>query len=457
MLGFLRRNELVCAIFAACLAAWLWGTTARSTHPDVSDSRDYALSAWHLVHHGTYSVQPLQEDVAPQIGREPLYPLVLAGMLRAVPGLDGVTAGCLSRPDGCGRAAWRPALIANGIFIALAGLMVFATLRIWQASALACWLGGAHIWLNMQAARGRGYLLSDHFAMMLAAAAALATAWAWRSGKRWPWALVGLSYAALTLTKAVFLWLVLPLAAAALVYLAICRPRLIAAFALFAVAYALPVGSWMARNHQVADVFALSGGRTATVLSGREVFNHMSPEQYAAAFVYWTRGFGDGLARDLFPESVWGPFELYRPDGFYMVGQHRLDSKIAEMVQQGRSFAEADGDLARGMMSAILQRPYAHAASSLPLFWRGIWVDEFIVLSLPALAFLLWQAWRSRQWGVCLLVAPGVFSLLFYPLVSLNIPRYQLTAVPALACAFALAGARLLAAWRERRTGLRRE
>ena len=48
-------------------------------------------------------------------------------------------------------------------------------------------------------------------------------------------------------------------------------------------------------------------------------------------------------------------------------------------------------------------------------------------------------------------LSPGVFSLLFYALFSLNIPRYQITALPALALASGWLALALRARWRETR------
>lgn len=448
-----RRKEWTLAIIAAMLAALVWGLTARSAVPDVFDSRQYAWTAWHLSQDGVFSEQPTSEGVSPGLGREPLYSAVLAVMLRVLPGLEGIGPECLARSEGCGLAAWRPALIANGFFIAITGLAVFSLLRLLQAGVWASWLGAAHIWLNAQAATGRGYLLSDHWAMMLVAVASLALAWAWQRGSRWPWLLPGLAFAALTLTKAIFLWFVGPMMIAALAYLLIrwrIKGRHFAALAVFALAYCVPVGGWMARNLETGGAFAISVGRLSIALSAREIFNDMSPAQYAAAFVYWTRGFGDGLAKDIFPENVWGPFEIYRDGGFYMTGQHRLEPEIDRLNGQGLSLVETDDYLSHRMMESILARPFSHMASTVPLFWRGVWVDEFIVFSLPAFVWLFFTAVRRRREDILLVLAPGLFSLSFYPLVSLNIPRYQLTAMPALAVAFGFAAAMAVDWWRAR-------
>jgi len=47
------------------------------------------------------------------------------------------------------------------------------------------------------------------------------------------------------------------------------------------------------------------------------------------------------------------------------------------------------------------------------------------------------MALRRRELAMIGVLLPGLFNLAFYPAISLNIPRYQLTALPAIALAVA--------------------
>lgn len=446
------------ALVAALTAAIVWGATARAPQPDYADASQYIAGAWHLAEHGVFS-QATSGPVSPQVGREPGYPAFLSLIVHLDPAWRGYDASCLDRSEGCPQGVYRSAQWANGILIGLAGLALFAAGGMLTGSRLAAWLAGAHIWLNAEAAADRGYLISDYLALLLVAVAALALGLAVRRRTPWAWGIAGLALAALTLTKAVFFYLVVPglaLAAATAAVLWAARRRAAAgllAVALCGAAYAVPVGAWMARNADVGGAWVLSAGRTATALSTREVFLHMTPAQYAAAFVYWLRGPGDSLAKDLFPEKVWAPFELYAPDGFYMVGQFRVDPMIDSLVaEQGVSRTEAEAVVTRRMIGSILARPLAYVATTLPLFYRGLWVDEFVAVALPALVWLLWTAARRRRFDLLAALTPGVFSLVFYPLVSLNVARYQITALPALALGFGI-GLTALWTWWQRRRG----
>jgi hypothetical protein len=214
----------------------------------------------------------------------------------------------------------------------------------------------------------------------------------------------------------------------------------LASLAAAAVVYVALVGGWMARNETVSGEFRLTDARSGNALNTRAVFNDMTPEQYAAAFVYWTRGPGNAMARRLFgPETV-APFDLEQPGGFYDRGQNGYGIRVSDAMRAyGIDYRQATKIVDRELIHKILSRPVKHVLTTIPLFYRGILIDEFIVIGLPALLFALWIAMRERDGLRLLLLSTGVFNLLFYAFVSLNIPRYQMTAMPAVGFAVACA------------------
>ena len=121
------------------------------------------------------------------------------------------------------------------------------------------------------------------------------------------------------------------------------------------------------------------------------------------------------------------------------------------MAEQGLGRIAAEQLIDRDLRNTILGNLPVHAVTTLPVFYRGIWIDEFIVLSLPALVLLLLSAVRRLDWPLLFALSPGVFSLLFYALFSLYIPRDQITALPALALASGWLAFVLHARWRDAR------
>ncbi len=161
---------------------------------------------------------------------------------------------------------------------------------------------------------------------------------------------------------------------------------------------------------------------------------------------------GDNLVRAYFPPPSYRRFQEPAEDGSYNDSHARYSRLVAaETRKPGVTSRQARAVVDRIFIGKILANIPVHLLTTLPVFYHGIWIDEFIVLTLPALFWLIWVSLRRRDTLVLALLAPGVFSLLFYALISLNIPRYQLTALPVLAFAGGMAGAWLIERWRKRK------
>ncbi|MGE0253069.1 MAG: hypothetical protein AB7N54_00615 [Alphaproteobacteria bacterium] len=446
-------------IFCVLAATLVHGWPNGRIHVDYADAGDYLVAAHQVANHGVFTRNISEDGTSPEssVGREPGYSWLISVVMLLDPAFADYDPACLSHHGGCGGDTYASLQLLNGALIGLSGLLIWLTIRVIAGDRyrLAAWFGGAHIWLNFEAASSAEYAVSDYLALALGSGLVLALVYTVRT-RRPGWAgIAGLATSMLVLTKAVYFYFaILALPALALYLIFGRRPRSAGCLAavFLTVAFVAPTGAWMARNADVGGTWSISAGRTAIVLSTREVFNHMSPSQYAAAFIYWTRAFGDDLAKKLFPEPVWRPFEIYDPNGFYLVGQTRLEPEYSALTASGLSPAAAESHLTRRMIEACIARPVAYIASTAPLIWRGIWIDEFIAFSGPALVWLVAHSIRRRRWEIVGAISPGVFSLIFYALASLNIPRYQITALPALAIATGIAVSSLLFWLRLRRS-----
>jgi hypothetical protein len=199
------------------------------------------------------------------------------------------------------------------------------------------------------------------------------------------------------------------------------------------------------RNVAVSGELRITDNRAGIVLSTREALDHMTPAQYLASFIYWTRGPGPGLARRLFGPEVTGPLGLDEPDGFYFNAQEGYSRRVDALAKaQNIGVFAASGRIDGEVVGAIFAHPLAYAATMLPILYRGFWIDDFALIGIPALIFATWRAWRRREVLRLLLLSVGIYNEVFHALITLNIPRYQITAMPSIAIAVALTFAFLL-------------
>jgi len=454
---FSPRLSLLIVLIAALIAAPFYVTTLKAPAVTTGDTPQYVSAAWHMAHHGVFSEATSSAPPAPSLGREPAYALFLVPFLILDPALAGFTPDCLA--DGtCADGPFRLVQAANVVLAGVAALLLVITVRLLGGGPTAATVAGLYLVANAEMMASRHSVASDYLALALVAGAGALLAAAVRSGRPTAFVPLGLVMAALTLTKAVFLpFTVLALGAGALwaLWQRVPVRTVMAAGIVFACAFAAPVGGWMARNAAVGGSFAITVERGGIAISTREVFNHMSGAQYVAAFVYWTRGFGDGLARDLFDRPVWERFRIDVVGGFYDEGQNRYGPWVEQvMAERGVERGEARRIVDQTLIRHILDRPFTHALTTLPLLYRGLWIDEFIVFGLPALLWAGIMAWRQRRGALLAGLGLSAFNLTLYALVSLNIPRYQITAVPGIALAAGFAAAALWPAvtgWRDGR------
>jgi hypothetical protein len=407
---------LVLCSIAACLGE---GGKLAPSHGDVPS---YLTAAYHLHHQHFYTAQRGTGPVSPGIGREPAYPLFLAGLMEIDPVLSSFTPDCLSADDACPQRTFRAASLANLALIELAGVTMFFLARLICGTPIGGLIASAYLLLNLHLNKGWADPMSDRLAVFLLALALLATAHAGRTGKLFQYALAAAAFAALTLTKTIFLPFCLAAWSGALLtalFHTDDKRRALLALCLAGCVYALPIGGWAWRNDAVSGQFRLTDVRSGVALSTREVFDHMSPEQNAIALVYWTRGIGPRLARYLFGADAIAPFDLDQPGGFYDVGQHAYQHQVAALrradnLEYWQATTRVDADI-----SAAIRYDWAgYIASMLPLIYRGIWIDEFALLGIPCLLWACWRAARRRDGLLLVLLSSGLFNIIAYAAVS---------------------------------------
>ncbi len=473
---------LIVALVAFC-AGLVQLSLAKSIAPH-DDELEYLGYGRTLAETGRYATTPAGPAADHGPGREPLYPVLVAAVMRLDPVLGAGAARCIGNttepacPAVFGSLRW-----TNALLVALAAALVFLSAHVCfgalaplppaeagsrdhsgrdalrrdirasvTGGAVAAWGAGLYVALNLQMMKEIRYVISDYLALALAAAVVFALASALqrpRSVLRW--IALGGALGLLVLTKALFEIYAVLLLAGLVVWLLLRRNRAaVRAVVAVGLMLAVLVGGWSARNWATFGRFALTDSRGGVALSTREIFDHMTAGEYAVSFFWWTRGPGPGMARALFDQRDWHRHEWEPEDGFYNQGQVvRYEARVRRLMdERGLDRASADAATPGVILGEIAGRFPMYVATMIPLTYRGLWFDEFIVLGFPAFVWLVVRSARRHDWTWLLVLSPAAFSLLAYPAVSLNIARYQIPAAPGLALAAGMAIAALVERWR---------
>ena len=338
------RHALV--IVALCLAGYLLAQREIDDQRPVADETQYVVMAHNAFYRGVISLTPLdQERAVPSAYREPGYPVLLAAVMVLDSRLASSAVRCLAADaDDCEQVYAGPRQ-ANVILMIGAGVLVW--IAVWR---LVRRPGVAHLALflllgNLELHEFNTFLISDLLALFLTALLSLLLLVSHQSGRPIAATAVGAVLGVLVLTKGAFLLLAVAVGALFLLRLwrdAGARRRHGMGLALFVVAHGMVVGAWIARN-EIALGHPVLTERGGHVLAHRVELNTMTATEYGVAFLWWTRGFGDNLARRWLPEAAYRRFELDRPEGFYNAAQANWQAA----VQREKPPASATGQPSR--------------------------------------------------------------------------------------------------------------
>jgi hypothetical protein len=314
-----------------------------------------------------------------------------------------------------------------------AALMAALAVRAMGGGTAATLLGCLYVSANLHMYKDMKFVLSDYLAVFLCAALTASLA-------RRQWLGTAAATVGLSLVKAVFF----PFGLVLSVLLAVRGQR--RAAALIAGLLLVVTLGWMERN--IVWFGTAGDGRDGLALSTREVFDHMTPAEHRAAWLWWLRGPGAHLAKATLPSSAWERHDWDAPDGFYREGQVTQPERIvaALMADGGVDRTAAEARVKTVVAREMLADWQDYLATLPVLFYRGIWFDEYIAIGLPLLLFLLWRLTRARRWDTLIVLSPCLWSMLVYPAISLNVPRYQYTAVTVMALAAGLVCQQMIAA-----------
>lgn len=412
--------------------------------PVEADARQHLTMAYNIFQYGVISdVTTDQPGIPPTYRREPLYPIVLAGVLKIIADPETLRLNCLldAEPD-CQSVQAKLQGFNLGLLLAL----VFATFlaaRIVMGGAIAPWLAALLVGVSpalVDAVHSFYTEIPAALALLIGSTSLYLTA----SKSRWLGAAIaaGVAFGALMLIKAVFFYfgVILALGIFVLVKWQRVRHLLRAGLVTLLVAYAI-AGIWMTRNFVQFGTAAIAG-RSGEILAIRAEFSTMTWREYGASFLAYTPNYGEPLLQQFFQPQDYERFDRENPNGFY----RRAKDRYAAMSQSPTIYSTVDAQLETDSISLIRQNWLKHLALTATFAYRGAFLKLVPENSLvPTRLFyigsmLIVLGWALGQGHVSLLLflLPSLYSYGIHAVATHYIPRYSEPLIPCLAIAFVL-------------------
>jgi hypothetical protein len=419
--------------------------------------------AYNIAKYNVYSISSKDKaNIRSDYEREPVYPILLAAVLKISVDLEKVDLACLLRGEPvCSQYLWR-FLWLNVAIVLLIGISAYyATWTLCRsrwASALAMAMASltpsvmGDIWVvNTELPAALWLTLHSIFlSKAIGGEYRLLNA-----------GLAGGFLGLLILTKTIFLgWLVI-IAFVALIIVAT-KPKQKAKTVRVVVSLLLPASlmamPWLALKYNYDSISSKDGAfydavqpsRIRAVLGIRAAFSAMTWQEYRAAFVYYTPHIGPELTESVYGKNVAHRFNrkyersIWReagnwPDPVKTLTQNwGMNIVLVPLFAYRAAFV---GGCCTTAGNIVPKYPVHHLVPFVgPI--SGILHSFFVVVTLfyfPIFLTSFVVASAKRNWRIVLFLAPAMFSYLTYSALTHNLPRYSQPLVPILVVVMVLA------------------
>jgi 4-amino-4-deoxy-L-arabinose transferase-like glycosyltransferase len=424
--------------------------------PPSSDDDQYISMGYNMQKYKTFSMDT--KDVPnpePTAYREPGFPALIALDIALSPRL---------------REMSREQLYAGGLkqlrydqiplIIIIALLAMFITIRVTKSipfGYIMLFMVGSSEILAVTA----NHLFSENIAIIFLLCASLLLYKIYEEKKIIYFILLGISLALLTLVKAIFMYFILFVLIVFIIYIVkdrLKRKKIIAGALLFIVFYSLLIGGWMYRNYrQFGSFFVANGGGVILLLrAGKDTLTN---KEILASFIYWMPGEkvkNEILDRTLGKES-YARLDRSKQTSIYRIAQNTRDNlteqKLKEGYTKGMADLIVDKELRKMGEEGILKNPFRHLLVTLPIAWRGIFIEVGFTLTILNNNFLLLQfdtilfiniflffcffyviilILKKRKWQLLMLYIPAIYLYLINSFITQDKPRYNIAFLPLL-------------------------
>jgi 4-amino-4-deoxy-L-arabinose transferase-like glycosyltransferase len=410
--------------------------------PAAADARQNLTMAYNTFKYGVISDKTLDTpDIPPTYRREPLYPIVLAGVLKTIAHPNSLRLDCLlDAKPACHRILFGLQWFNTGLLLATV-LATFLAARIITGNPVASYLASVLVCVSPSVgAVNRFYTeLPAALALLIFSTFLYLTL---TQPKRWFFAVgAGLAFGALMLIKAIFFYLGIVLVvgfAIAARWRRNWQPVKMALVVLLT-AYAI-AGIWMTRNYIHFGDAAISG-RGGEVLAIRAEFSKMTWREYGASFLAHTPRYGKPILKRFFRSEDYQRFDRKNPDGFY----RRTKNRVAALRERDGDSSGMEEQLEAQSIAIIKRNWLKHLALTATFAYQGAYIKVFPENSLvptrlfyiASLAIGLYLAWRWRDAAMLMFLLPSFYSYGIHAVATHYIPRFSEPLVPCLAIALA--------------------
>jgi hypothetical protein len=450
--------NLVLCLFFATIISWnaAYDISMKKALGKYSDSNDFVRMGYHLYHTGTYSIDQDQSDSPkPTAYRATAFSTYLAaviGLNSSLKHLDLKVLGTDLKSLRILRQAQIPILLITA-FLAMY-LVTSMTGRIAYGYIALILVGFSY-----------GLLLSltsmkiENFAALWVMCVSVSFYKVVQTKKLKYFVILGISLAILVLTKAIFMFCYIVMIAF-LFWLfkagLFDKKTIVRGTLLFIVTYGIIVGGWMIRNYIQFKAMYITA-RSGVVMAVRTKYNTMNKDEYFGSFLYWTP---DSYARMKLAKKygvnalnvggILSNLNRENPEGYYKEGRN-VRNRISKANGGGR--AEVNKLVKRIALKEILRHPFRHLFATIPLAWRGLFIEKAVMTSVPFTAVIsggvainvlyfaslfanLFIGIRKKKWELLAIVLPAIYLYGMNSFFTHSLQRYNEPLIPLLASLF---------------------
>lgn len=403
------------------------------------DQSFYITIAYDLVHHGVFSngvfdkVDSTREVPPPGRFFPPVYPALVALLIKVDPRFAraadcSVESSAGARPGSECDVYARPAHVANAVCLTVGVLAVALAAELIVGGAAAFWLAGAVATSALLPdADLFSFVMTESITFGQYSLAMLALIWGLKSPAVGRFLVAGALLGLLLLTRPgyVVLFFLVPI----LIIITIRRSdcKAVGYAAGFAIATAVVVSPWMARNVVSVGHWGLTEEYGSAALIERFAFNDMTPREFFLSFAYCLPAIGPPVVKATFGESATERFVYYSPKSFFHVGRGIRD-KLVE------AYGRLDPLIGQIVRDEMQKNAWRHLLVSVSLGWCGMWVGGTLgLLLIPTFVAGVLMARDAKLRFLLLYSAPAFAMLGLHALIANHYTRYNLILIGPLA------------------------